>query len=226
MAKKSKRKTQSTDSRSTNWFLIGGVAIAGVVGLFALLFLALQEPKTQTLAEYCSANDDRCVTVGSESAPVTLVEVSDFGCPHCRDFHRDTAPSLFSQYVNTDQVKWVFLPFALRADTVPAANAAMCASEQGKYLEFSEALFKTPDVEFALTRDGFLAAADETGLDIDTFTACLIDGRYNSAIGENQDAAGRARISGTPTFFVNDQIVRGAQPYSEFQRIIENYLAS
>lgn len=226
MAKRRKKSVKSTsDKRSTNWLLIGGLTLGSVVVLFALLYLALQEPETQTLAQYCESNSENCVTLGAQDAPVTLVEVSDFGCPHCRDFHLDTAPGIKDIYVDNNQVKWVFLPYALRAETVPAANAAMCAAEEDKYFEFSEALFNQ-STEQALTRDGFLIAAEEIGLDVDAFTACLIDGRYNRAIGENQNAARSARVSGTPTFFVNDQIMRGAQPFSEFQRVFESYLNS
>ena len=75
-----------------------------------------------------------------------------------------------------------------------------CAAEQDKYYEFAETLFNQA-TEQALTRDGFLVAANEIGLDEEAFTACLIDGRYNNIIGDNQDAARSARVSGTPTFF-------------------------
>ncbi len=226
MAKRRKKSTKSTsEKRGTNWLLIGGLTIGGVIILFALLYLALQEPETQTLAEYCESNSENCATLGAQDAPITLVEVSDFGCPHCQNFHQNTAGAIKDIYVNNDQVKWVFLPYALRAETVPAANAAMCANEEEKYYEFAEALFNL-DTQVALTRDGFLEVGAAIGLDEDSFTACLIDGRYNSIIGDNQAAARSARVTGTPTFFINGQTLNGAQPFSEFQRVFESYLNS
>jgi len=227
MAKK-RRKKKVQEKRGTNWLVIGGVVVVGVVGLFALLFLAVRDPEAQqrqTLAEYCDQNEENCVVLGSGDAPVTLVEVSDFGCPHCRDFHQEKAIPLKEEYVDTGQVKWIFLPYALRAETVPAANAALCAAEQDKYFEFAEALFNH-STETNLIREGFLSAAEKAGLVIEPFVACLEDGRYNSTIGANQQAARTARVSGTPTFFVNDQIVSGNIPLEEFERIFNQFSGS
>ena len=221
MAKK-RRKTKKTQERKgANWLVIGAVALVGIVGLFALLFLAIREPEaqqSQTLAEYCSQNEERCASIGDDNAPVIFVEVSDFGCPHCQSFHQEKSAAIKENYVDTGQVKWVFLPYALRPETVPAANAALCAAEQGKYSQFTDALFNLP-TETALTRDGFLEAASEIGLDIDTFTTCVEVGRYNRTVGDNQQAARAVRVSGTPTFFVNDQIVSGNMPLAEFERL-------
>lgn len=228
MAKRSRKAKKTQEKRGTNWFVIGGVAIVGVIGLFALLFLTIREPEarqTQTLAQYCSENDDNCVSIGEDDAPVTFVEVSDFGCPHCQDFHREKSAPIKERFVDTGLVRWVFLPYALRPETVPAANAALCAAEEGDYSEFADALFGMP-TETALTRDGFLTAANENGLDIDSFTACLEEGRYNNTIGENQQAARTARVSGTPTFFINDQMVSGNVPLSEFERIFNQFIGS
>ena len=228
MAKRRRKTKRTQEKRGTNWFVIGGVALVGVVGLFALLFLAIREPETQqsqTLAEYCSQNDEKCASIGEDDAPVTFVEVSDFGCPHCQAFHQEKSAAIKEKFVDTGLVKWVFLPYALRPETVPASNAALCAAEQGDYSEFADALFGLP-TETALTRDGFLLAADEIGLDIDSFTACLEEGRYNNTIGDNQQAARAVRVSGTPTFFVNDQIVSGNLPLSEFERVFNQFSGS
>jgi len=205
--------------------VIGGVVLVGVIGLFALLFMALREPEpvqAMTLAEFCSENDGNCVSIGEDNAPVTFVEVSDFGCPHCQAFHQEKAATIRENYVDPGTVKWIFIPYALRLETVPAANAALCSSEQGKYAEFADTLYSLP-TEVALTRDGFITAASEINLDIDSFTTCLEEGRYNQTISDNQQAARAAGVSGTPTFFINDQIVTGNVPLSEFERLFDQY---
>ncbi len=228
MAKKRKVAKRKQESRGTNWLVIGSVIGVGVIALFGLLYLAVREPETQssqTLSEYCSENSENCVTLGFEQAPITLVEVSDFGCPHCRDFHQDKASTIKENYVDTNEVKWVFLPYALRPETAPAANAAMCASEEDKYFEFTEALFNQ-NTETTLTRNGFLIAAGEVGLDIDPFTTCLEENRYGQIINSNQQAARNARVTGTPTFFVNDQIVRGNVPLEEFENLFDRLASS
>jgi protein-disulfide isomerase len=200
--------------------LIGGVVAVGVIGLFALLFLSFQEPEQQTLADYCEANPESCVTQGAEDAPVTIVEVSDFGCSHCRNFHAETLPLIKEQYINNGQVQWVTLPYALSQQTLPAANAAMCAEEQGAYAEYSEALFAQQQDPIGLTREGFLQAGEAVGLDMESFSTCLAEGRYNGLIQDNINAARDSRVSATPTFFLDGQALEGALPFSVFQQRI------
>jgi protein-disulfide isomerase len=218
MAKKPRRTKNTQGSRGTNWIVVGGIIILGAIALFALLYLALREPERQTLSQYCQTSDGNCIVEGAENAPVTLVEVSDFGCVHCRDFHQTKADQIQEEYVNQGLVKWVSVPYALSAQTVPAANAAMCANEQGKYFEFRQALFNMEPAQDALLRDGFLAAGEDVGLDMDSFSTCLEEGRYNSTINTNMAAASQAGVNSTPSFFVNDQIIRGNVPLEEFQR--------
>lgn len=221
-----KRSRKQKDERQTNWILIGGIVAVGVIGLFALLFLSFQEPEQQTLAGYCAENPSSCVTQGNEDAPVTIVEVSDYGCPHCRSFHVETLPLIEEQYINNGQVKWVTLPYALSQRTLPAANAAMCAEEQGAYAEYSEALFEQQQAPVALTREGFTQAAEQVGLEMDSFSQCLSEGRYNATIQNNINAARENRVSATPTFFLNGRALEGALPFSVFQQRINAAISS
>jgi protein-disulfide isomerase len=226
MAKKPRRTKKTQGSRGTNWLVVGGIVVLGAIALFALLYFALREPETQTLSEYCQASDGNCIVEGDDNAPVTMVEISDFGCVHCRDFHQTKAEVIKDQYVDQGLVKWVSVPYALSAQTVPAANAAMCANDQGKYFEFSHALFSMEPAQDALLRDGFLAVGEEVGLDIDSFSSCLEEGSHNSTINTNQAAASQAGVNSTPSFFVNDQIIRGNVPLEEFQRRFDEIINS
>lgn len=219
MAKKARQKRQTT-TRKTNWLLIGGVVAVGIVALFALLFFSLQEPEVPTLAEYCEDNPERCVFRGDPNAPVTIVEVSDYGCTHCRTFHADTLPLLDAQYVATNQVRWIFLPYALSTTTLPASNAAMCANEQGAYKAFGDLLFNQQGLPIALTQEGFMQAAEQLNLDMDPFIDCMSSGRYNGMIQENVSAARNVRISATPSFMINGRLLEGAQPITVFQQRI------
>ncbi|MCA9969882.1 MAG: DsbA family protein [Anaerolineales bacterium] len=223
MTKRARARKQ-TETRQTNWVLIGGVIAVGVIALFALLFFSLQGPEQVTLAGYCADNPDNCVSRGEASAPVTIVEISDFGCSHCRDFHAETFSPLQQQYVETGQVQWVALPYALSATTLPASNAAMCANEQDAYFAFGEALFAQQGQAIALTRDGFVQAAEQVGLEMEPFLQCVEEGRYNAVINDNVTAARENRVSATPTFFIEDRILEGAYPLSVFQQRIETAL--
>lgn len=204
--------------------LIGGTIIV-VVGLFAILYLALQEPERTTLTDYCAENPDRCIVQGDSNAPVTVIEVSDYGCPHCRDFNLDKAAQLEQMYVETGDVKWVVLPFALREETTPAAESAMCAAEQDRFVPYHSALFALQDSPIALSSEAYQLAAANAGIpNIESFTSCLNSHKYRSIIQENSEMAYNAGLEGTPTFFVNDFILRGNVDLSVFQQRIEMVL--
>lgn len=220
MAKRVKQNYQGT-KRETNWVLIGGIIAVGVIVLFVLLFLSLQEPEPVTLASYCNDNPDRCVTHGNKDASVTIVEVADFGCSHCRDFNEETMPLLKEQYVDTDEIYWVVLPYALSDATLPMSNAAMCANEQGAFFEYGDALFAQQSDPSLGTSTGLEQVAESLGLDVDAFSQCLSNGRYNATISDNITAARSVGVSATPTFFLNDRKLEGALPFSVFQQRID-----
>lgn len=229
MAKTTPQRRKQKQSRETNWLVIGGLIAVVVLVFGGLLFLALQPSQAkivQTLADYCAENSDRCAVSGDSNAPITMVEVSDFGCPHCRDFHNETAQSLKEQFVDPGTIRWVALPYALSTTTVPAAAAALCANEQGKYFEYATALFAIEPTEARLTPEGYRQAADAVALDIDQFGSCMDDGRNISIVNNNRDAARNVQVSGTPTFFLNDEKLSGAQPLSAFAQVINSLLSA
>ncbi|MEW5986357.1 MAG: thioredoxin domain-containing protein [Chloroflexota bacterium] len=223
------RQSRRVAHRQTNWGLIVGVIGAGVLGLFALLFLALQEPGIPSLADYCQANPDRCVVKGAADAPVTVVEVSDYSCPACRTFNVETADPLDETFVQTGQARWVVLPFArpsVREQAAPAAAAALCANEQGLFFEYHRTLFDLQESPTALTREGYLEAAGQVGLEMGAFNSCLDSGRYDEIVDANIDAAMKAGVDSTPTFFINGVKLIGAHPFATFQQRIMSTLGS
>jgi protein-disulfide isomerase len=228
MTKTQTRRKQQT--RETNWVVIGILIAAGILVFGGLLFLALRTPSqaeaAQSLAEYCDENPARCMSVGSSDAPVTMVEVSDFGCPHCQTFHLETASALKEQYVDTGSVRWIALPYALGTSTLPATVAAMCAGEQEQYFEFTDALFQVEPAELRISPDGYRQVAESISLDLDEFNACLDSGRFVETVNQNRDAARNVQVSGTPTFFLNDIRLVGAQPLSAFSQTIESLLSN
>jgi protein-disulfide isomerase len=231
MAKRARktRQTRREESRGTNWLIIGGIIVIGVVALFALLFMTLREQdspqptevvESQPLAEYCEENPDRCLTKGSDDAPVTIVEVSDYGCSHCKNFNLETAGLLEDLYVRPGQVKWVVVPYALGPQTAPASAAALCAAEQDLFFEYHRQLFETQGVPEFLTDANFQQVAEDTGLDVEAFNACLQDNNYINTVQLNVNAATALGVNSTPTFFVNNVMMRGNQPLTTFQQRI------
>ena len=237
MAKRLKKQSRASkkQERKTNWILIGGIVGVGVIALFGLLFFSLQgsgaptpEPaptRSLVLQEYCAANPGNCIINGAEDAPVTVIEVSDYGCGHCKNFNLDTAGTLKQQYVDTGVVRWITLPYALGGQTgyptAPSANAAMCAAEQGAFESFHTALFAIQGTGTFNKTAGFVEIANDLGLDVDALTECMADGRYNDTIQENIQAANRTGINSTPSFYINGELVRGNIPLDSFQQIIE-----
>jgi len=238
MAKKVRRR-QSTQApeRKTNWLIIGGIIGLGVVGLFGLLFASLQgsgpptpvptPTRSLVLEDFCASNPANCVAFGPTDAPVTVVEVSDYGCGHCANFNLNSAATLKSQYVDTGKVRWITMPYALGGTsgypTLPSAASALCANEQGTdaFEKYHEALFTLQGTGDFNTRDGFLRIAESVGLDVDAFAACYDDGRYEDTLAANIQAANLSGINATPTFFVNGQKVEGNLPLANFQQLLD-----
>jgi len=216
---------QSTSStKPVNWTVVGGVVGVGVIGLILLLVLAAQPTQTLALPDYCQEYPDRCVARGPEDAPVTVLEIFDFGCPHCRDFHSETWPLVESSYLSDGRVNWVAFPYALSSDRIPVAASAMCAQEQEAYFEYTKAMFTAFDQVDNLTVVGFRRAAEAVDLNMDSFNDCLAEGRYEDTIAQNVEAARLMGVNSTPTFFINGQKVKGNLPWAQFQQQIENWL--
>jgi protein-disulfide isomerase len=161
-------------------------------------------------------------SIGPDDAPITIVEFSDFQCPYCEAWYQQVYPQLMAAYPN--QIRFVYrdLPLPMHPESVPAAEAADCAGEQGAFWKFHDALFSG---QYSLGRAGYEQYAADLGLDTAAFTACLDDHRYQARIQANASDAAQLGLNGTPSFVINGRIVVGALPFSSFQSIIDEELA-
>ncbi len=170
---------------------------------------------------------------GDPNAPITIVEFSDFQCPFCARFHVQTLPLLLEEYIDTGKVNLVYRDFPIQSihpNALPAAVAAECANEQGKYWEYHDTLFEKQNswnrLDSNTAISTFSQYATDVGLEQQQFDSCLGSGKYLEEVqGDLSD--GRAYdITGTPGFFIgNDEIgfvkINGAQPFESFKRIID-----
>jgi protein-disulfide isomerase len=159
---------------------------------------------------------------GNVDAPVTIVEFSDFECPFCRA-SESLIKNLLSKY--GDNIKVAYRDFPLRQNhshAEAAAEASHCASEQGKFWAYHDLLFSSPS---KLDAGGLLEQARTAGLNESQFLSCLNTEKYKSAVEADVKAASRARVSGTPAFFINGIFIGGAQPSSVFEKAIDSELA-
>jgi protein-disulfide isomerase len=160
---------------------------------------------------------------GPVDASVVIVEFSDFQCPYCERFHRETYPRLRAAYEG--KIRFVFrdLPLTqIHPDAMLAALAAECANEQDAFWDYHDVLFANQD---DLSRDALGRYAGELELDMTRFNTCLDSERYQDEVSADmQDAAGYG-IQGTPTFFINGRPLVGSQPFEVFAAAIDKALA-
>ncbi len=163
-------------------------------------------------------------TVGSENARVTVEEYSDFQCPYCARAAKTMDPKIEQEYVADGRVKLVFHPMAqIGQESVWAAEAAECASDQDRFWDYRDKLFDNQHGENqgAFTIDNLKRFAEELGLDTQTFNQCLDSHKYEALVNaETQDAANKG-IQGTPTFVIGEQTVVGPRSYDDLKTVIE-----
>lgn len=151
-----------------------------------------------------SMDDD--AVLGSEDAPVTIIEFSDYQCPFCNRHYVQTLPQLKAEYINTGKVKLVFrdFPLTFHTEADEAAEAAECAGEQGKYWEMHDKLFESVDEWGGKSdpKDVFKNLASDIGLDSTDFNECLDSGKYTQEVQEDEQDGASLGITGTPGFFL------------------------
>jgi protein-disulfide isomerase len=173
--------------------------------------LALQPPRIQLPV----ANEP---ALGPATAPVTIIEFSDYQCPYCARAAA-TLKQLRGRY--GEKVRLVFrdMPLvSIHPKAAKAAEAAACAGDQGKFWEMSDSLFEHQQ---DLDPDGLKRRAGEVGLDAAAFAACLDSGRKAEEVQKDAAAAEELGLSGTPAFFINGRLVRGALSLERFAEIVD-----
>jgi protein-disulfide isomerase len=212
------RKKQSGLSTGTVLVILG-VALVAVVAIIAVV----ARPKPQQAATgdrqgLAMCGSALCPAKGDPNAPVTMIEVSDYACSHCREFNLKTEPTLEEQYIKTGKVRYISHVFGFQADTQAIAAAAMCANDQGKYWEYQRVLFQN---QGRTDTASLIVFAQQVGLDKEALTACITAGKYRNLVADSSTAALNAGVEGTPSFFINGKLVSGNVPVAEFKTRIE-----
>jgi protein-disulfide isomerase len=158
---------------------------------------------------------------GPSDAPVTVIEFSDFECPFCGRIE-PTLAKIEKNY--GDQIRFVFrqFPLSVHPHAQKAAEASLCADEQGKFWEMHDAMF---DDQHSLGVEQLRSKAASLGLDADKFNACLDGDKFNSRIQADIADGQKAGVGGTPALFVNGRFINGAVPYDDIAKVIDDELA-
>lgn len=162
-------------------------------------------------------------SLGDEYAPVVMVEYADFRCPFCGKFAREVQPGLVEKYVEdgTLRMEWRDFPY-LGRESINAALAARAAQEQGMFWEYHDLLFEHQGPRDGTPSDeNLFALAEEAGLDARRFEKGLTGGTHESAITEDFLEGQKRGVTGTPTFYINDEVLVGTQPAEAFEEAIE-----
>ena len=154
------------------------------------------------------------------------MEFSDFQCPFCGRFFEQTLPLIEERYIKTGKVRFVYKDFPLESihpQALPAASAARCAGEQGKFWDYHDLIFNN---QALLSDTNYKQWAEQLGLDMDDFSSCYDSGKYVNDIRADLQEGSRAGVQGTPGFLINGQLVSGAQPFANFEQVIEAELSA
>jgi len=170
--------------------------------------------------------------LGHPDAPLTMVEFTDYQCPYCRRFQAEAWPKLKREYIDTGKLRFIArdLPLQFHSSAGPAAEAAHCAGEQGKFWAMHTALLEGAA---DLGAGGIERRARAVGLDLGRFHQCVAAQKYAATIEAHVRQADAAGIDGTPGFIVGRAAhgeltgvrVEGALPYHEFDALLRELLA-
>lgn len=176
-----------------------------------------QPPTTLSSEQFSQAVEGGIVVAGAASAPITLVEFSDFECPFCGRFYSQTLPQVEEEYINTGQVRYVYRHFpitSIHPNAEGAALASECANEQGQFRAFHDMIFEN---QTSIGTSDLKSYAAQLGLNTTQFNSCLDSKKYQAKVDADTSLGNQLGVTGTPTFYINGQIIPGAQPYEAFQ---------
>jgi protein-disulfide isomerase len=173
---------------------------------------------------------------GQGTATLAIIEYADFQCPFCRHFEHDVYPQIRDRYINTGKVKYFHrdMPLPFHQGALPAARAAHCASEQGKFWEMHDALLGDAASLSAADID---ERAGKLGLNVPKLDECMSSDRFADIIRRSVTEANEMRVSGTPTFIIGTldaqgtllsvkTTVVGANPFETFKAALDPLLAA
>ena len=185
--------------------------------------------KIQSLSVF---TDNASPILGNPNAPITMVEFGDYQCTFCSKFFHETENPIITNYVKTGKVKILFKDYIiLGQDSMNAANAAHCANDQKSFWKYHSMLYNNWAGEDTGWADlaHLHEFANTLGLDMDVFSTCMSDLKWNELVNLSSIDGQKLGVSGTPTFFVIDQnndVIKivGAQHYDVFKQIFDSVL--
>ena len=169
--------------------------------------------------------------MGDENAPLSVVIYSDFQCSHCYNFYNGAEEQFVQQYVSTGLATYEFRSFgnSMGPESSAAAAAAYCAGDQGKFWDFHDVLYENYSYGNAggYSEKNLLKFGEKLDLNMDTFEACVVDGKYADRVAQDLVDGKADGVGGTPSILVNGVLTfPGNVPFDEMQAKLDDILAN
>ncbi len=166
-------------------------------------------------------------TLGTATAPVTIIEYASLGCPICAAYHAQVFPQIKKNFIDTGKVYFIYREFPIGNSPAAAAQAARCVPEK-RYFAVNDKFLANrgrwngrdpnPDLLYKIVQD--------TGISRAAFDSCMANQKTKDGIVEVKQRGRELGVKGTPTFFINGQHVQGFTSYDEMRKLIEQHLIS
>jgi protein-disulfide isomerase len=169
-------------------------------------------------------------SLGNPDAPVVVQAWEDFLCPHCREWSATIVPRIFNDYIKRGDVRLEFHSLPLQGfepGSSMAALAAECAADQNLFWPYHDRLFEAQDQgQAGYTPEELTRLATVAGLDESQFSQCMTSQQHLDSVHQSVQQANGLGITGTPTVFVNGQLVTYPFDYAGVQAEIDRQLAA
>jgi protein-disulfide isomerase len=198
--------------------IVGGIIAALLVALLAAFLITQDDGNGSDSPPVVAVNPGITAPIegrvaGDPAATVQVVEWGDYQCPACARFEQEAVPVLIEEYVNTGKITFEFRDFAfLGPESTRAAEATMCADDQGKFWEMHSTIFANHSGENqgAYSDDRLKEMAEAVGLDMDEFEPCFEDETHADAVADMYEEGTAMGVNSTPTLFINGERVQYA----------------
>lgn len=216
-----------SDQRRGQLKWLGYIVIAAVIVAGLLIYSGrVRAPQPRTYTQQ-SGN-----VLGDPNAPVAFVEFGDFQCPVCLNTYLNVEQQLIEEYVNTGKMSYTFQAVGYldrgTTESSRSAEAAYCAGDQNKFWEYHDVLYANQGAENsgAFNDNRLIAFAETINLDMDAFSSCLMSGEKAAIVDQAETAALAVGADATPSFLVNDVMLRGYRDFAELKAQIDAALAA
>jgi protein-disulfide isomerase len=205
------------------------VAFLAVGGIATLSYMSSRPKGVSYLDSSVTPIVNTGHVIGSDSAPVEIIEFGDFECSACGSFANLTEPDVRARLVLTGQVRFRFMDNPLSGHRYTGAGhmAAWCAGEQGKFWEMHDVIYQNQDRWTRPRPERVLAElAQRIGVGMEQYDACMNTGKYAAQIKANSEEGARRGVNSTPTFFFGRKAVAYAMPYDEIKANVDTMRAA